>query len=195
MSKSLGNFLTIDDMLKIYDANTIRFFILTNHYRMPVEFSDEALQAAANGVKRILNAKQTKINEELDLTQFEEYKEFVNAMDDDLNTSKALAVLFDLTNKANKDVDYAFTLLHKLATTLGFTFEKAKLSEEELSAKLAQISEALSEEFSSMDEIIAKRKEAREAKNWDIADKIRVALDNVGIVLKDTKEGTTWETK
>ena len=143
----------------------------------------------------MLNAKQTKLNETLDLTQFEEYKEFVNAMDDDMNTSKALAVLFDLATKANKDVDYAFTLLHKLATTLGFTFEKAKLSEEELSAKLAQISEALSEEFSSMDEIIAKRKEAREAKNWDIADKIRVALDNVGIVLKDTKEGTTWETK
>ncbi|MBE7703055.1 MAG: cysteine--tRNA ligase [Cyanobacteria bacterium SIG28] len=195
MSKSLGNFLTIDDMLKIYDANTIRFFILTNHYRMPVEFSDEALQAASNGVKRMLNAKRTKINEALDLTQFEEYKEFVNAMDDDLNTSKALAVLFDLTNKANKDVDYAYTLLNYLATTLGFTFEKATLSEEELSEKLIQISEALGEKYSSMEEIIAKRKEARDAKNWDIADKIRIALDNCGIVLKDSKEGTTWDLK
>lgn len=195
MSKSLGNFLTIDDMLKIYDANTIRFFILTNHYRMPVEFSDEALQAASNGVKRMLNAKQTKINESLDLTQFEEYKEFVNAMDDDMNTSKALAVLFDLTNKANKDIDYAFTLLYKLATTLGFTFEKAKLSNEELAAKLVEISSELGENYSSMEEIIAKRKEAREAKNWEIADKIRIALDKVGIVLKDSKEGTTWEVK
>ena len=195
MSKSLGNFLTIDDMLKIYDANTIRFFILTNHYRMPVEFSDEALQAAANGVKRMLNAKQTKINESLDLTQFEEYKEFVEAMDEDLNTSKALAVLFDLATKANKDVDYAFTLLHKLATTLGFTFEKATLSEEELKNKLQEISEELGEAYSSMDEIISKRKEAREAKNWDVADKIRIALDKVGIVLKDSKEGTTWELK
>ena len=195
MSKSLGNFLTIDDMLKLYDANTIRFFILTNHYRMPVEFSDEALQAAANGVKRMLNAKQTKIDESLDLSQFEEYKEFVNAMDDDMNTSKALAVLFDLTNKANKDVSYAFTLLHKLATTLGFTFEKAKLSEEELNEKLLAISAELGETYSNMDEIIAKRKEAREAKNWAVADSIRVALDNVGIVLKDSKEGTIWETK
>lgn len=195
MSKSLGNFLTIDDLLKNYDSNTIRFFILTNHYRMPVEFSDEALQAAANGVKRMLNAKRTPIDETLDLTQFEEYKAFEEAMDDDLNTSKALAVLFDLTNKANKDVPYAFTLLYKLATTLGFVFEKATLSEEELAEKLKEISEELGETYSSMDEIIEKRKAARAEKNWDVADKIRVALDKVGIVLKDSKEGTTWELK
>ncbi len=195
MSKSLGNFLTIDDLLKNYDANTIRFFILTNHYRMPVEFSDEALQAAANGVKRMLNAKRTPIDETLDLTQFDEYKEFVNAMDDDLNTSKALAVLFDLTNKANKDVPYAFTLLHKLAETLGFTFAKATLSEDELKAKLEEISKKLGENYDSMDAIIETRKQARADKNWDLADKIRVALDKVGIVLKDSKEGTTWEVK
>ena len=195
MSKSLGNFLTIDDLLKNYDSNTIRFFILTNHYRMPVEFSDEALQAAANGVKRMLNAKRTQLDENLDLTQFEEYKAFEEAMDDDLNTSKALAVLFDLTNKANKDVPYAFTLLYKLATTLGFVFEKATLSEEELAEKLKEISEELGETYSSMEEIIEKRKAARVEKNWDVADKIRVALDKVGIVLKDSKEGTTWELK
>jgi cysteinyl-tRNA synthetase len=195
MSKSLGNFLTIDDLLKKYDSNTIRFFILTNHYRMPVEFSDEALASAANGVKRMLNAKQTPIDESLNIKDFDEYKDFVEAMDDDLNTSKALAVLFDLTNKANKDMAYAYTLLYKLATTLGFTFEKAKLSDEELQLKLQQISEELGEKYSSMEEIIEKRKQARNDKNWDVADKIRVALDNVGIILKDSKEGTTWETK
>ncbi len=195
MSKSLGNFLTIDDLLKKYDANTIRFFILTNHYRMPVEFSDEALQSASNGVKRMLNAKRTKIDETLDLTALDEYKEFVEAMDDDLNTSKALAVLFDLTNKANKDVPYAYTLLNKLAETLGFTFEKAGLSEDELKEKLSLISAELGENFSSMDEIIEKRKIARAEKNWDVADKIRIALDNAGIILKDSKEGTTWEVK
>ncbi len=196
MSKSLGNFLTIDDLLKKYDSNTIRFFILTNHYRMPVEFSDEALQAAANGVKRMLNAKGANgVDESLDITQYDEYKQFVEAMDDDLNTSKALAVLFDLTNKANKDIDYAYTLLYKLGTALGFTFEKAKLSEEELKSKLLEISSELGDNYSSMEEIIAKRKEAREAKNWDVADKIRVALDKAGIVLKDSKEGTTWELK
>ena len=194
MSKSLGNFLTIDDLLKLYDANTIRFFILTNHYRMPVEFSDEALTAASNGVKRLLNAKGS-VNDKLDITQYDEYKQFVEAMDDDLNTSKALAVLFDLTNKANKDVDYAYTLLYKLASTLGFTFEKAKLSDEELNDKLKEVAKELGKEYSSMDKIITARKEAREAKNWEVADKIRVALDNVGIILKDSKEGTTWELK
>lgn len=195
MSKSLGNFLTIDELLKNYDSNTIRFFILTNHYRMPVEFSDEALQAASNGVKRMLNAKQTKVDENIDISQYEEYKEFVGAMDEDLNTSKALAVLFDLASKANKDVPYAYTLLFKLASTLGFTFEKANLSEEELSEKLKEISSELQEDFSSMDEIIEKRRLARLEKNWDVADRIRIALDKVGIVLKDSKDGTVWEVK
>ena len=195
MSKSLGNFLTIDDLLKRYDANTIRFFILTNHYRMPVEFSDEALQAAANGVRRMLNAKKTPLDETLDLSGLEEYKQFVEAMDDDLNTSKALAVLFDLANKANKDVSYAYTLLHKLAETMGFTFEKAQLSDEDLRDKLNAINSEMGTNFSSMEEIIEKRKLAREEKNWEVADKIRIALDNVGIVLKDSKEGTVWELK
>ena len=195
MSKSLGNFLTIDDLLKKYDANTIRFFILTNHYRMPVEFSDEALSSAQAGVKRMLNAKRTKINEDLDITQTEEYKAFVEAMDDDLNTSKALAVLFDLTNKANKDDKNAFTILFKLASVLGFTFDKPQLSEDEIKNALAKVSEALEKDFSSMDELIAFRKEARDAKNWDVADKIRITLDECGIVLKDTKDGTTCEAK
>ena len=194
MSKSLGNFLTIDDLLKNYDSNTIRFFILTNHYRMPVEFSDEALASAQAGAKRMLNAKGVNI-EGLDITQYDEYKAFVEAMDDDLNTSKALAVLFDLTNKANKDVDYAYTLLYKLATTLGFTFEKASLSEEELEGKLDIISNELGEKFNSMEEIIERRKTARAEKKWDVADKIRTVLDKEGIILKDSKEGTTWELK
>ena len=195
MSKSLGNFLTIDDLLKNYDSNTIRFFILTNHYRMPVEFSDEALQSAQAGVRRMLNAKRTQIDEKLDITILDEYKEFIEAMDEDLNTSKALAVLFDLTNKANKDVPYAFTLLFKLAETLGFTFEKAQLSEDELKQVLETVSEKLGAKISSMEEIIEKRKEARASKNWDVADKIRVVLDECGIILKDSKDGTTWELK
>ena len=195
MSKSLGNFLTIDDILKNYDANTIRFFILTNHYRMPVEFSDEALQAAANGVKRITNAKQTKIDENLDITKFNEYKEFINAMDEDLNTSKALAVLFDLTTKANKDVDYAYTLLFKLATVLGLTFEKAQLSVTKLSTVLSNVSKETGLEFKSMEDLIKIRNDARAEKNWEVADKIRISLDNAGIVLKDSKEGTAWELK
>ena len=195
MSKSLGNFLTIDDLLKKYDSNTIRFFILTNHYRMPVEFSDEALSSAQAGVKRMLNAKRADIDEKFDITQTEEYKQFVEAMDDDLNTSKALAVLFDLANKANKDEKGAYTILYKLATTLGFIFQKPTLSEEELKNAVNHVSQKLGKEFDSMEEIISCRKEARDAKNWDVADKIRIALDEVNIILKDSKEGTIWEVK
>lgn len=195
MSKSLGNFLTIDDLLKKYDSNTIRFFILTNHYRMPVEFSDDSLKSAQAGVKRMLNAKRTEIDENLDITQTDEYKQFVEAMDDDLNTSKALAVLFELTNKANKDDKNAFTILYKLATTLGFTFEKPTLTDEELQNAVKHVSEKLGQNFDSMEEIISLRKQARDAKNWDVADKIRVALDEINIVLKDSKEGTIWELK
>lgn len=195
MSKSLGNFLTIDDMLKMYDANTLRLFILTNHYRMPVEFSDEALSSAQAGAKRLTNAKQTPINEEFDITSTEEYKAFVEAMDDDLNTSKALAVLFDLATKANKDEENAFTVLYKLGTTLGFTFEKAALSDDELAKAVAHVSETLGQTFNSMEEIVELRKQARAEKNWDIADKIRIALDESGIILKDTKDGTTIEAK
>lgn len=195
MSKSLGNFLTIDDLLKKYDANTIRFFILTNHYRMPVEFSDESLASAAAGVKRMLNAKRAKIDENFDITKTDAYKEFVDAMDDDLNTSKALAVLFDLANKANKDEKDAFATLFTLASALGFSFEKASLSEDEVKEVVKRISEKLDEKFESMDEILAYRKKAREEKNWEIADKIRTAFDAENIVLKDSKEGTTWEVK
>lgn len=195
MSKSLGNFLTIDDLLKKYDANTIRFFILTNHYRMPVEFSDESLASAAAGVKRMLNAKRAKIDENFDITKTDAYKEFVDAMDDDLNTSKALAVLFDLANKANKDEKDAYATLFTLASALGFSFEKASLSEDEVKEVVKRISEKLGENFESMDEILAYRKKARDEKNWEIADKIRTAFDAENIVLKDSKEGTTWELK
>ncbi len=194
MSKSLGNFLTIDDMLKNYDANTIRFFILTNHYRMPVEFSDEALQSAAAGVKRLTNT-QGKVDENFDITTTSEYKDFIDAMDDDLNTSKALAVLFDLVTKSNKGVKEAYTILYKLATTLGFTFEKATLSEDELKEVLSGVNEKIGKSYGSMDELIEDRKQARAEKNWDLADKIRIALDEAGIILKDSKEGTTWEIK
>ena len=194
MSKSLGNFLTIDDMLKNYDANTIRFFILTNHYRMPVEFSDEALQSAQAGVKRLTNT-QGKVDENFDITKTQEYKDFVEAMDDDLNTSKALAVLFDLVTKSNKGVEGAYTILYKLATTLGFTFEKASLSDDEIKTILSGVNEKIGKSYGSMEELIEDRKKARTEKNWELADKIRITLDDAGIVLKDSKDGTTWEVK
>jgi cysteinyl-tRNA synthetase len=145
MSKSLGNFITINGLLEKYDANTIRFFILTNHYRMPVEFNDEALESAKAGAKRLQNAAsnvlswigRTAINENIEITEIEDFK---NAMNDDINTSKALAILFDIATKANKAKDaqdkdnatkYASALI-KLSKVLGFDFEKIELNETQL---------------------------------------------------------------
>ena len=215
MSKSLGNFITIDGLLEKYDANTIRFFILTNNYRMPVEFNDEALDAAQAGAKRLKNAAsnvlvwvgKNAINENVEADEIEEFKQ---AMNEDLNTSKALAVLFETASKANKAKDegnkeeaakYASVLI-KLSRVLGFDFEKTQLDENQLKEKLSEIIDEF--EFIKdknapakeiMDSIIKVRNEARAAKDWAVADSIRNSLDKINIVLKDSKEGTVFELK
>ncbi len=217
MSKSLKNFVSIDALLNNYDANTIRLFILTNHYRMPVEFSDVALDGAKSGWKRI----QTAVNEVVrfvdskelpDVSDSDEINSFKEAMDNDLNTSKALAVIFDSATKANKsvaekDIDsakkYAAILL-KLTDVMGFNIEKEKMSEQELQNRLQKIvneMEFLTEEdkkltgYDLMNKIIEYRNNARKEKNWAIADKVRNLLDSISIVIKDTKDSTIWEEK
>lgn len=217
MSKSLKNFVTIDDMLANYDSNTIRLFILTNHYRMPVEFSSEALDGAKSGWKRI----QTAINEVIkftgkdkliDVKDTDEIKNFMMAMDEDLNTSKALAVIFDAVTKANKSVNdkdlnsavkYA-SILTVLTNVMGFNVEKEQLTEKELQNRLERIidnMDFLTEEdkklygYQLIDRIIEYRNEARKDKNWTIADKVRNLLDSINIILKDTKDFTSWEEK
>ena len=217
MSKSLKNFVTIDDMLANYDANTIRLFILTNHYRMPVEFSSEALDGAKSGWKRIQTAVNAAVNfagkDNLpDIMNTEEIAQFKEAMDNDINTSKALAVIFDAATNANKSVaeknketarKYAAILL-TLTNVMGFNIEKEKLSEEELQKRLetiiADMDFLTSEDkqlkgYSLMDKIIEYRNDARAEKNWSIADKVRNLLDSISIILKDSKEATIWEEK
>ena len=145
--------------------------------------------------KRFALLRQGKVDETFDITKTSEYAEFIEAMDDDLNTSKALAVLFDLVTKSNKGVEGAYTTLYKLATTLGFTFEKATLSEDELKEVINKVNEKVGKSYGSMEDLIEDRKKARTEKNWDLADKIRISLDDAGIILKDSKNGTTWEVK
>ncbi len=216
MSKSLKNFVTIDDMIANYDANTIRLFILTNHYRMPVEFSSEALDGAKSGWKRIQTAVNEvvkyAVNADTNVSDSDEVKQFKEAMDDDLNTSKALAVIFETVTKANKAVNeknienakkYAGILL-TLTQVMGFNIEKEKLTSDELQNRLEKIigdMEFLSDEDKSlkgyelMEKVIEYRNKARLEKNWSVADKIRTLLDRISIVLKDTKEKTEWEEK
>ena len=205
MSKSLNNFLTIDDLLKKYDSNAIRFFILTNHYRMPVEFNDEALNSARQGAKRLINSangfeKSQKLDEQSVLA-------FKEAMNDDMNTSKALATLFALADKIKKSQNkdeaqiFASTLI-TLGEVLGFDFS---LSEREVSdEELSEITKPLYETFEldtklsskeALDKIIELRTQARANKDWAKSDLIRDELLKLGILLKDSKEGTTWHLK
>ncbi len=200
MSKSLNNFLTINDVLKKYDTNAIRLFILTNHYRMPVEFNDVALSSAQNGAKRLINSiAGIETNETYDNQAIEEFK---NAMDDDLNTSKALAVLFSLVDKIKKNIDKvkSASTLKYLGEVLGFDFS---LSQKEISDdELKIIAEPLYDEFNIskdisykdiINHIIAIRKTARDNKDWIKSDEIRDKLLSHKIQLKDSKEGTTWQ--
>jgi len=128
MSKSLGNFVTINKLLEQYDSNTIRFFILTNHYRMPVGFNDESLTAAQNGMKRIKNAIDEAGNfigekVEADINLENEYvKAFIEAMDNDFNTAKAIAILFELVGNMHRIkyiLNHYIIPVYESATSLG----------------------------------------------------------------------------
>ena len=200
MSKSLNNFLTIDDVLKNYDTNAIRLFILTNHYRMPVEFNDLSLTSAKNGAKRLINSiAGIEIKDKYNKEAIEEFK---NAMNEDLNTSKALALLFSLVDKIKKGTDKeinASTLVY-LGSVLGFDFS---LSQKEVSVEeLNEIVKPLYDEFNidktlsakeAIEKIIELRKQARDNKDWQKSDEIRDKLLAHKIQLKDSKEGTTWQ--
>jgi len=199
MSKSLNNFLTIDAVLKNYDTNAIRLFILTNHYRMPVEFNDVSLNAAKNGANRLINSTAGfEIGAEYDNDTVEEFR---LAMNEDLNTSKALAILFKLVDRIKKDSNPQIVVntLVYLGSVLGFDFS---LANKEISeTELKEITKSLYFEFGLdealsprelLDEIIKLRKQSRDEKNWAESDRIRDLLLANKIQLKDSKEGTTW---
>lgn len=207
MSKSLGNFLTIDKILEKYDANTIRFFILTNHYRMPVEFSEEALDSAQAGAKRLENAmsnareiltnQQIKLDKNFDMCKEEECKTFIESMDDDLNTSKALAVLFDLATKVNKEptnLKY-FIMLEKLFIVLGFMPVHEFMIKVSLPREREQDIQKKLNTDKNFEEILQMRQQAKKEKNWALADEIRLACDEAGVELRDSKEGMSWRLK
>src|SRR5574344_1082459 len=201
MSKSLKNFVSIRALLEKYDSNTIRLFILTNHYRMPVEFNDEALSSAKAGFKRLQNAVSNIKNSENAQIKKEYIEKFKEAMNEDFNSSKALAVLFDLANCANKlkdennieEAQILIATLLKLADVLGFSFELNSINEEDLNNKLKEIKNKFDflKEFDGdlKSKIIQVRTQARQEKNWTLADEIRNELANIGIKIIDTKEG------
>ncbi len=192
MSKSLGNFFTVREVLKRYRPEIIRFFILSSHYRSPLNYSEEHLDEAAAALTRLYTAlRGIKANEtEVD----SQYKErFQQAMDDDFNTPEALAVLFEIARELNrikeadpeKAVVFAGTLKN-LADVLGILQDDP----EQFLKGRGDVEGGLSE--TEIEVAIQKRLEAKKNKDWAMADQIRDKLKTQGVVLEDVPGGTNW---
>ena len=199
MSKSLGNFFTVREISEKYDLQVLRFFMLSAHYRSPLNFSAELMEAAGNGLNRIVNAVEnlkflagnasqetlTESEAETQKALAEYEKKFDDAMDDDFNTADAISAIFELVKFANTNVtensskalaEVAKDKIVELSDILGLIVER---KEEMLDADIEALIEA--------------RQAARKAKNFARADEIRDILSGKGIILKDTREGVKWE--
>jgi cysteinyl-tRNA synthetase len=187
MSKSLGNFFTVREILERYDAEVVRFFIVRAHYRSPLNYSDQHLDDARQALTRLYTALKgiDAVSTDIDWTGAYAAR-FREAMDDDFNTPEAVAVLFELANEVNRTRAPADAgLLKTLANVLG-------LLQREPGEFLQSLPGASALDPKQIDEYIAARVQARKSKNFAEADRIRKLLLDNGIVLEDTAQGTLW---
>jgi len=199
MSKSLGNFFTVREIGEKYDLQVLRFFMLSAHYRSPINFSAELMEASKNGLDRIITSAErlkelqgkvsgdtlTEAEQENKKTVDELVAKFEAAMDDDFNTADAVSAIFELVKLANSTAneESSKAYVELLAGTI------AKLSD-----VLGIITERKAEVLDSeVEEMIAARQQARKEKNFALADEIRQKLLDMGIVLEDTREGVKWK--
>jgi len=189
MSKSLGNFFTIRSILELYDGEVVRFFILKAHYRSPLNYSDQHLDDARQGLTRLyLTIRDIAKSTNSGIDWNNSYaKKFKAALDDDFNSAEALSVLFDLSNEINKkNSDTLKLLLINLANILGLLYQNP---ENFLQGKDGLISD------SDINTMIKKRNVAKQNRNYNEADAIREQLLSQGIILEDTEKGTIWRKK
>lgn len=203
MSKSLGNFFLLRDVLEHYDGRVVRLFVLSSHYRKPIDFSDAELTQAKTSLERIENAlmrgKEAVIDVKADGSSCMELKEqlavakekFIAAMDEDFNTSMGLGAIFELVKELNKAVDTPINA--EGAEVVKETVEYIiNVMEEALGVKL-KLETVVGNMTSELIEFILElRREARNEKNWAMSDKIRDRLAEMGIKIKDGKDKTTW---
>ena len=198
MSKSLGNFFTVREIGEKYDLQVLRFFMLSAHYRSPLNFSAELMEASKNGLERILTAvervrekaqkAQGTMNpgeqEVLDRDMAALVRKYEEAMEDDFNTADAVSAIFELVKLMNTTV----------TDETSRAFDQALLEEVEKLCDILGILTERKEELldADIEALIAKRQEARKAKNFALADQIRDELAAKGILLKDTREGVKW---
>ena len=188
MSKSLGNLVSVEEALETYNPDSLRLYFLSSHYRSPLSYSDEgavAMERSAERLRHSLGHKGSGKGNAIDPEPFQE--RFLAAMDDDLNTPRALAVLFDMAREINRthderDVGAAQDRLRYLGGILGLTFTERESS---------RAAHADVEPFIEL--LLATRDELRKAKQYNLADQIRDGLDRQGIVLEDTPQGTLWQ--
>lgn len=185
MSKSLGNFFTIREVLQKYDAETVRFFIVRAHYRSPLNYSDAHLDDARNSLKRLYTALDLVSPADVSIDWANPFAaRFKAAMDEDFGTPEAVAVLFDLAGEVNKTRSAELAgLLKSLGGCLGLL--------QGAPGRYLQAGAGLDD--ASIQKLIAQRADAKKAKNFAEADRIRNDLLAQGIVLKDSPAGTTWE--
>lgn len=190
MSKSLNNFFTIRDILTKYDAESVRYFFLTAQYRSLLDYSEENIALARKALERLYTAlRGCDLNVELP-AEDQYVGAFKEAMDDDFNTPGALAVLFELAREINKLKTENPAQAHKLATRLKHLAGVLGLLEQDPEAFLQ--GGAADDEVSKIEALIKQRNDARAEKNWAAADAARDALKEMGVVLEDGANGTTW---
>ena len=196
MSKSLGNFFTVREVLQRYQPEVVRLFILSSHYRGPLNYADENLDHAKSSLTRLYTALRGLLVVEEPLEENWRVR-FEQAMDDDFNTPEALAVLFDLSREINKLHDHDEMAAARLGASLRHLGKWLGLLQADPESYLksgAEVVASLSSGIASeeIEALIAQRNIARKAKNWAEADRIRAQLQEAKVVLEDTSKGTIW---